>query len=396
MQDKPKVRYKNYFKNQNTLIKNMLSIIIMEVISIEEIGFEELVYDLETESGTFVAGGLEHGILVKNTDSCYVKFPIHKSDFENDEEFMKVNFKMAEDCAKYCTSQFKPPIELAFEKYMYPLVLFAKKRYAYKEWTNPLIPDKEIHYKGLQLVRRDTCRYVKEELNHTFEIIMNQKSKEDAKNASLPYIQKSIKNLLDGNIDFNKLVLSKQLKARYVVRKNKISNTFHWTNTEIPQPHVRLAQQLMIKNPANSPKPPDRVPYLFIEKKGDNLLQCDKVIHPEDFDSEIHKIDSLYYFDHQFQKPVDMVFQFMVLDSKGNSVTEKIYKGMRISKINQIMGQPEANQFFKPKNKNDSKTEPKFMFIPDLIEHTSSDKDAGSDKEDNSDPDAVDLPEDLF
>ena len=58
----------------------------MEVISIEEIGIEEIVYDLETESGTFVAGGLEHGILVKNTDSCYVKFPIHKSDYENDEE----------------------------------------------------------------------------------------------------------------------------------------------------------------------------------------------------------------------------------------------------------------------------------------------------------------------
>lgn len=370
----------------------------MEVISIEEIGIEEIVYDLETECGTFVAGGLESGILVKNTDSCYVKFPIHKSDFKQhgdkqEEEFMKANFKMAEDCAKYCTSQFKPPIELAFEKYMYPLVLFAKKRYAYKEWTNPLTPDEEIHYKGLQLVRRDTCRYVKEELNHTFEIIMNQKSKEDAKNAALPYIQKSIKNLLDGNIDFNKLVLSKQLKARYVVRKNKMSNTFHWSNQEIPQPHVRLAQQLMVRNPANHPKPPDRVPYLFIEKKGDNLLQCDKVIHPEDFDQTKHKIDSLYYFDHQYQKPVDMVFQFMVLDRKGNSDTEKIYKGMRISKINQINGQPEANVFFKPKSKDAEKSDKKFEFKPELIEYAGS-EDEVSDAD--SDPDAVDLSEDLF
>jgi DNA polymerase elongation subunit (family B) len=364
----------------------------MRVISIEEIEAEEIVYDLETESGTFVAGGLEHGILVKNTDSCYVKFPIHKSDYEKDEDFMKANFKMAEDCAKYCTSKFKPPIELAFEKYMYPLVLFAKKRYAYKEWTNPLTPDEEIHYKGLQLVRRDTCRYVKEELNHTFEIIMNQSSKEDAKNAALPYIQRSIKNLLDGNIDFNKLVLSKQLKARYVVRKNKISNTFHWSNPQIPQPHVRLAQELMVKNPANHPKPPDRVPYLFIDKKGDNLLQCDKVIHPEEFDPNVNKIDSLYYFDHQFQKPVDMVFQFMVLDRKGNPDTEKIYKGMRISKVNQLLGQPEANEFFKPKNKSITKPESKFIFVPEMIE------DAGSDNEEDSDsdPDAVDLSEDLF
>jgi DNA polymerase delta subunit 1 len=364
----------------------------MEVISIEEIGFEEIVYDLETEAGTFVAGGLKQGILVKNTDSCYVKFPIHKSDYENDEEFMKANFKIAENCATFCTSKFKPPIELAFEKYMYPLVLFAKKRYAYKEWTNPLTPDEEIHYKGLQLVRRDTCRYVKEELNHAFEIIMNQKSKEDAKKAALPFIQSSIKNLLDGNIDFNKLVLSKQLKSRYVVRKNKISNTFHWSNTDIPQPHVRLAQQLKIKNPANHPKPPDRVPYLFLEKKGKNLLQCDKVIHPEEFDPNIHKIDSLYYFDHQYQKPIDMVCQFMVLDRKGNSDTEKIYKGMRISKINQIEGQPEIGEFFKPKNTSKNKSNEKFLFVPEFIEEIDSEGEVGS----SDDSDSIDISENLF
>ncbi len=365
----------------------------MEVISIEEIEEEEsvFVYDLETESGTFVAGGLVQGILVKNTDSCYVKFPIHRSDFPNDDEFMKAIFVMAEECARYCTAQYKPPIELAFEKIMFPLILFAKKRYGYKEWTNPLIPDDEIHYKGLQLVRRDTCRYVKEELSRTFEIIMNQKSKEDAKIAALPYIQRSIKNLLDGNIDPNKLVLSKQLKSRYVVRKNKVSNTFHWTNKEINQPHVRLAQQLMVKNTANHPKPPDRVPYLFIEKKEDNLLQCDKVIHPEEFDQNIHKIDSLYYFDHQFQKPIDMVFQFMVLDRKGHSDTEKIYKGMRISKVNQLLGQPEANEFFKPKNKNLTKIEPKFIFVPELVDDVDSDR-----ENKNSDSDSVDLSDDLF
>ena len=366
----------------------------MEIISIEELGIEKVVYDLETESGTFVAGGLETGILVKNTDSCYVKFPIHMSDFKQygdkqEEEFMKANFKMAEDCAKYCTSQFKPPIELAFEKYMYPLMLFAKKRYAYKEWTNPSIPDEEIHYKGLQLVRRDTCRYVKEELNHTFEIIMNQKSKEDAKKAALPFIQKSVKNLLDGNIDYNKLVLSKQLRARYVVRKNKVSNTFHWTNNMISQPHVRLAQQLADKNPANHPKPPDRVPYLFIEKKGNNLLQCDKVLHPEEFDPSKNKIDSLYYFDRQYQKPIDMVFQFMVLDNKGNPNTTKIYNGLRLSKLNQINGQPEAADFFKSKSKE--QTVQKFEFNPEYIEYIDEDNEeeenSNRKNEDNEDND---------
>lgn len=350
----------------------------MEVISIEEIGTEEIVYDLETECGTFVAGGLTNGILVKNTDSCYVRFPINRLDFKKygdkqEEEFMKANFKMAEECAKYCTSQFKPPIELAFENFKYPLFLPGKKRYAYMEWTDPSAPDKHIHYRGLQLIRRDTCRYVKQELNKVFEIIMSQKTIEDAKNKAVPYIQQSVKNLLDGNIDFNKLVLSKQLKARYVVRKNKISNTYHWSNKEISQPHVRLAQELAIVNPANHPKPPDRVPYLFIEKKGDNLLQCDKVIHPEQFDVSKHKIDTLYYFDHQYQKPIDTVFQFIVLDKKGNPDTEKIYKDLRISKINQLNGQPEATTFFKPKNKNPESKNNIFKFNSDFIEYLDDD-----------------------
>lgn len=324
----------------------------MEIISITEIPSPETVYDLETSCGTFVAGGQYKGILVKNTDSCYVKFPLHFSDFEKygekqEEEFMKANFKLAEECADYCTRQFKPPIELAFEKYMYPLMLFAKKRYAYKEWLVPDKPNNEINYKGLQLVRRDTCRYVKEELNEVFEIIMNQTSKESAERESLPYIRKSIKNLLDGNIDINKLTLSKQLKSKYALRKDGDTTTVHWTNPAISMPHVRLAQELMIKNPANHPKPPDRVPFLFIEKKGTNLLQCDKVIHPDDFNDSIHKIDSLYYFEHQFRKPIDMVFQFISLDSKGHPDTEKIYKVLVNSRINQMNGQVEITSFFK-------------------------------------------------
>jgi len=369
----------------------------MEVISIEEIENEpgKPVYDLETDSGTFVAGGLRFGILVKNTDSCYVKFPMHRSDYESETQFMEANFKMAEDCAKYCTDQFKPPIELAFEKFMYPFMLVAKKRYIFQEWTNPLKPDDELHYKGIQLVRRDTCRYVKEELNHIFRIIMDQKSKEDAKRKALPYAQRSIRNLLDGNVDFNKLVLSKQLKARYIVRKNNISNTFHWTNRDIPQPHVRLAQQLMIKNPANCLKPPDRVPYLFIEKKGDNLLQCDKVIHPGDFDPSIHKTDSMYYFAHQFQKPIDMVFQFMMVDNNGNSCTSKIYSDMVISKNNQIQGQPEIATFFKPKSKDPPKE--KVLFIPDAMDIDGEDYEMDYEGENaDSDSSYADISEDLF
>lgn len=368
----------------------------MKILSIVEITDDvpEYVYDLETAVGTFVAGGKSTGILVKNTDSCYVKFPIHKSDYGTETEFMEAQFKVAIECTKYCTDQFKPPMELAFEKYMYPLILFAKKKYAYVEWTKPNKPDDNVHYKGIHIVRRDTCKYVKEELNNIYTIIMRERSKEAAYKASIAYTQKSIKNLLDGNIDPTKLILSKQLKSKYIVRKDKISREYRWTHPEIQQPHVRLAQKMMEKDPTNHPKPPDRVPYLFVEKKGVNLLQCDKVIHPTEFVGNT-KIDSLYYFNHQYKKPLDTAFEFMVSDP------EIIYKDMILRKINQLNNQVELTTFFKKKGQTTQTSdinqvckikEIKLDEIDDLLDNN-SDNGEIFEKDDNDDNE---ISEDLF
>ena len=141
----------------------------MEVLSIECIGetaFSEHVYDIETEDGTYVAGS-NNGILVKNTDSCYVKFDLDKDSFKkkdgafDEEGYMKENFRLAQECADRITKTFKKPIDLEFEKFMYPFFLYEKKRYAYQEWTEPENPHFDLEYKGLSVVRRDYCVRVK-------------------------------------------------------------------------------------------------------------------------------------------------------------------------------------------------------------------------------------------
>jgi DNA polymerase delta subunit 1 len=310
----------------------------MRIISIELVEPVSTVYDIETEAGTFVAGGQINGILVKNTDSCYVSFKdIHKSDFLTENDFMLAQFKKAKECAVYCTKQFKPPMSLEFEKFMYPFILFAKKRYAYLEWSEGHMPCKEPGYKGIQVVRRDNCKFVKEELTNIFKIIMNAKSKEEASTEAIDCVQRAVKTLLDNKVPIEKLVLTKQLKGEYAVRANKESTTVHWTDPRITQPHVRLAQKLRAVNPACCPKPPDRVPYVFIEKK--TPLQCDKVASPEDAVGK--KIDGLYYFEHQFKEPIDMLFQFMVENPN------TLYERMVLTKINQINGQREITSFFK-------------------------------------------------
>jgi DNA polymerase delta subunit 1 len=339
----------------------------MEIVHIEEIDSKDIVYDLETKAGTFLAGSLESGLMVKNTDSCYVKFPINRDDYKTEEEFMTKQFHMAEECAEYCSNQFKRPIELEFEKYMYPFALFTKKRYAYQEWTSPYEPNEGINYKGIQVVRRDTCKYVKEEMSKIFKIIMSAKNSEDARKKSLVTVKNSIENLVNDKIDEKNLILSKQLKSRYIVRKNNKSVEYNWNgwpvNTPIEKkiglgpyyrdiihPHVRLAQQIMLKDPANHPKPPDRVPYLFEEKEGASL-QCDKVIHPNDFVKGVNKIDSLYYFERQFKKPIDMIFSLMMED------TGSIYRDIIIKKINKQNKQSEITNFINVTNNKTRESE---------------------------------------
>ena len=269
---------------------------------------------------------------------------------------MTENFRLAEECAKFCSDQFKPPIELEFEKYMRPLALFAKKRYAYKEWTQPEKPHEEIEYKGIQIVRRDFCNYVKERMSNILEVIMNCNTNEEAMGLAVRQARIAIKDLLDGNVDIDKLTLSKQLNAKYTVRKNNISTEYTWsgwsTNTpqdkrkgvgpygeKIQHPHVRLAQNIMKVDPTNHPKPPDRIPFLFEEKKGCDL-QCDRVIHPNDFVVGKNKIDSMYYFEHQLKSPIEMIFELMMENP------EDIYQDLVLKKVNQINRQLQITDMF--------------------------------------------------
>ena len=95
-----------------------------EVISIECIGEcsqDEYVYDLETEDGTFQAG--EGNIILKNTDSIYTIF--NGIDMEKEGSMQKV-FDLSIEAADMISKTFPPPMELEFEKVMFPFILCSK------------------------------------------------------------------------------------------------------------------------------------------------------------------------------------------------------------------------------------------------------------------------------
>lgn len=308
----------------------------MEVINIERIEdiHDNYVYDIETNDGTYYV----NNILLKNTDSCYVTFHINKEDFTDDngvfdeKAYMKENFRISKECAEKITNNFKKPIQLEFEKIMYPFFLYEKKRYAYKNWVQYEHPEDELEYKGLAIKRRDSCPYVKTVCGRLFEILMSgndEKNLIEAKN----YAYNSLNDLYNGKVPIKELVMSNSLKDIYKykgrdinwTKKIKIQNGVDENGNalyiddydpdiyNIPKPHVQIAIKLREIDPITAPKPPDRVEILYIVNKHAKLAH-EKAIHPSMYDNKKYKIDYIYYVEHQLKNPMEAILKEIIKD----------------------------------------------------------------------------------
>lgn len=287
-----------------------------KIIRIEEVSdtYEyEYVYDIETEDGTFQCG--PGCMIVKNTDSIYTKFEIPNSNTMSEEELLKETEKVSEECAKRITETFKPPIMLEFEKIMYPILLVSKKRYAYQGYEpskNKLV-NTGVDVKGLQLVRRDNCPYVRDVCSEILEKILVEKNIQSAEQI----LCLRTKELILNEVPIEKLIISKKLKSKYTeVNKNgqALSKPAHWY----------LTQRMKERDPMGAPKPGDRVPYVFVEidydklkKKKSEIKQCDRIEAPAYVVEKKINIDTLYYLDHQFKEPIYTIFSCIVKDKNG-------------------------------------------------------------------------------
>lgn len=304
---------------------------------------DQYVYDLETEDGTFQAGVGQ--MIVKNTDSCYVIFP----EPVDSDGTLTTLFKVAQKAAKDISKTFKKPIELEFEKFMFPLILSAKKKYLYVEWTEPEHHNGEIETKGMELARRDNCQYVKDSLTAALQPIMFHNNIDEGKHQAEIHID----DLLNGNVPIKKLILSRNLKSEYkgyqkIFIKNKDgtrSDLFKWERTkelkekdqdsgkqiktgkfevtkECPaMAHVALVEKMTLRDPNSAPKPGDRVPFVFIDIGDPKALSAKKVEDPQYVVENNLKIDNLYYLEHQLKEPIKRIFDIVI----GPNECEKLF-----------------------------------------------------------------------
>ena len=252
-----------------------------------------------------------------DTDSVMVEFDVQG---RKGQDAIDYSWAQGELAAEQCTKLFKAPNDLELEKVYCPYFLYSKKRYAAKMYegaSDPktgqpilkedgtrLVKFKKIDVKGLQVVRRDSCPYVRETLKKLLSMVLESSDP----NPVIQAAREAARDLMQGKVPMEKLLMSKQLAAEY----------------KVPTPHVTVRDKIRARAPGSEPQQGDRVSFVIV--KGDGKMY-EKAEDPAWVQEKGTPLDYQYYFTNQFKKPVQdllepLVSADLIFDKKFMAKTE--------------------------------------------------------------------------
>lgn len=253
-------------------------------------------------------------VVYGDTDSVMVKFDMQGREGK---EALEYSWKLGEAAAIKCNQLFRKPKNLELEKVYWPYILYSKKRYAAKMWTQNKQGEMVMDYvdvKGLQLVRRDNIKYVRDVSKEILNIILESDNTQPA--IDLAYQRAS--DLLKGNVSTDKLVLSQKLAETY---KNE------------NLAHVRVKNKMKERESGSEPQPGDRVPYVLVKTNIKNATQGDRAEDPKWVEKHSLPLDYEYYFSNKFMNPICDLLEPLVENPKdtifGDFLKKKKSKGSR-------------------------------------------------------------------
>ena len=231
-----------------------------------------------------------------DTDSIMVQFDV---EGRTGTDAIEHSWKLGERASKEISALFKSPNKLELEKVYCPYFLYSKKRYAAKMWVEKKSPDglrgvvfDKIDVKGLQVVRRDSCKFVRDTCKSLLETVLE--SPDPA--AAVMMAREAKEALLSGNVEMDSLVLTKSLASEYKVQ----------------MPHVEVVKKMRERNPGSEPQIGNRVPFVVIKtKKGIDRL-FEKAEDPAWAMEKGIPLDYEYYFEHQLKKPVEDLLEPLI------------------------------------------------------------------------------------
>ncbi len=224
-----------------------------------------------------------------DTDSVMVEFDVQG---RKGQEAIDYSWQLGEQAAEQCTKLFKAPNDLELEKVYYPYFLYSKKRYAAKMYEKNKLGDitfKKIDVKGLQVVRRDSCPFVRETLKKLLGMILESSDPRPVIEAA----REAARDLMNGNVPMEKLLMSKQLSVDYKVK----------------MAHVEVRDKIRARAPGSEPQQGDRVSFVIIKGSG---KMYEKAEDPAWVREKGIPIDYDYYFSNQLKKPVQDLLEPLV------------------------------------------------------------------------------------
>ena len=224
-----------------------------------------------------------------DTDSVMVEFDVQG---RKGQDAIDYSWELGEQAAEQCTKLFKAPNDLELEKIYFPYVLYSKKRYAarmYEKGRDGKVSFKKIDVKGLQVVRRDSCPFVRETLKGLLTLILESSDPRPA----IDLARDKARDLVGGTVPMEKLLMSKQLGSAY----------------KVPTPHVAVRDKIRARAPGSEPQQGDRVPFVIVKGPG---KMYEKAEDPAWVKDHQVPLDYQYYFTNQFKKPVQDLLEPLV------------------------------------------------------------------------------------
>jgi DNA polymerase elongation subunit (family B) len=251
-------------------------------------------------------------IVYGDTDSVFVNYNPKDKDGNplKGREALKASIELGVKSEEYIKDFLKPPHNLEYEKTFWPFILFSKKRYIGNKYEFDLDKYKQTSM-GVVSKRRDNADIVKHVYNGVTDIIMNEKNIPK----SIDFLKSTLLDLLNGKFNLDMLIITKSLRG-YYKNPDQIA-------------HKVLAERIGERDPGNKPASNDRIPYAYVEvkeKKGEKVLQSDRIEHPDYIREKKLKPDYKFYITNQIMKPVGQIFALIVEDLEGYNKPEGYFE----------------------------------------------------------------------
>lgn len=284
---------------------------------------ESRLQNLAIADGTITEGANLLELAKQEIERRYNSSPDQKDVCEvvygdTDSVFVKLFGKSVEEAIAFGkrvsheVSQVWPdPIQLEFEKVLFPSLLQNRKRYAGLLWTTADAPQ-EIDIKGIEANRRDAVPLVGTLISDTLEILFPKHKNNAGEGRISPderqaiidrvreYLTKSIGQIQNGALDVGQFIMTKGL----------------WLGSDSDaysgkQPHISVIEKMRTRDARLLFKDGERISYVFtqgapnakgFEKAEDPVYAIDKGL----------LLDYQYYVDHTVHNPLQRILELFM------------------------------------------------------------------------------------